>query len=156
MNITLLNEREDMFLSSCECISNANNSVGVMGAGLAKAFLLRFPIECQLFNRDSIEFQRDKKELALMPPKLYKTLDNLLPSHLLMFPTKIHWKPPSRYEYIQTNMPLAVELLNQQGIKSVAFPKLGCGLGGLDFQSVYKIMEEALTSFKGDQVEIYV
>ena len=41
------------------------------------------------------------------------------------------------------------------GIKSVAFPKLGCGLGGLDWEEVRPIMEYYLSNLD-IEVEIYI
>jgi O-acetyl-ADP-ribose deacetylase (regulator of RNase III) len=71
-----------------------------------------------------------------------------------MFPTKINWRNPSQYDYIDQGLPKAFELLNNRKIKSVAFPALGCGLGGLREDRVIDIIKQHANAYSG-HVEIY-
>ena len=135
-----------IFSSRAECLVNPTNSVGVMGAGLAKEFMVRYPLLCDEFNSFS------RTESGLIVPKLYRTISRAI----LMFPTKVHWRNLSKLEHVEQNMALAVKLLNAEKIKSVAFPRLGCGLGGLSWEQVGPVMVKALESYEGDAAEIYV
>ena len=51
---------------------------------------------------------------------------------MLLFPTKKHWRSPSRIEYIEAVLKKFVDTYAKLEIKSIAFPKLDCGYGGLD------------------------
>lgn len=145
----------DIFHSECLAIVNPVNSIGVMGAGLAAAFNKRYPLECRAYNLLCRKFQQDSKTgTTLLPPTLVEAAGD---RWLLMFPTKIHWKNPSEYGFLETNLPLAFKALADGGITSVAFPKLGAGLGTLDPNMVVgMIVRSAQTLFKGEIVEIYV
>lgn len=61
-----------------------------------------------------------------------------------MFPTKKHWRNPSKIEYIESGLKKFVENYERIGIESIAFPKLGCGNGNLDWNMVRPIMERYL------------
>jgi O-acetyl-ADP-ribose deacetylase (regulator of RNase III) len=142
----------NIFQSECQCITNPTNSIGVMGGGLAAAFMSRYGLECEAYNRRCIKAQMNG--LVLLAPELVKTEGD---RYLLMFPTKIHFRNPSQYEYLQTNLPKAFDTLEKAGIHSVAFPKLGAGLGGLDPGVVVNLIGQAASQhFKGVNCEIYV
>lgn len=139
---------ENLLDSECECLVNPTNSVGVMGAGLAKQFRARYPDVCYDFNSLSSN--------KLAEPCLYLSKDVLTNNehYVMMFPTKIDWRKPSEYHYIERNMPKAIQLLRDKDIKSVAFPKLGCGFGTLNWNIVHQIMAKEFEWYEGT-VHIY-
>ena len=73
---------------------------------------------------------------------------------VLNFPTKFHWKYPSKYEYIEKGLAKFVETYENHGIKSVAFPLLGVNNGGLNKQIVKDMMVRYLSECN-IPVEIY-
>ena len=73
----------------------------------------------------------------------------------MLFPTKDHWKDPSKYEYIDSGLSYFAKNYNALKIQSCAFPRIGCGLGGLDWEKVKALLEKHL----GDldiEIEVYV
>jgi hypothetical protein len=63
------------------------------------------------------------------------------------FPTKKNWRSPSKIEYIEMGLKKFVSEYEKLGITSIAFPLLGCGNGGLDWESEVKpLMEKYLKS----------
>ena len=60
-------------------------------------------------------------------------------------PTKLHWSKPSRLEYITSGVSALADLLVAKRITSVAIPRLGCGLGGLDWDDVHQALLLYLT-----------
>lgn len=85
-------------------------------------------------------------------------LENLLlkRQHVVFFPTKNHWKNPSKYEYIESGMRSLANLLKKDdvSVSSVAIPALGCGLGGLDPETVSKIIIRELSDL--GEIKIYL
>jgi O-acetyl-ADP-ribose deacetylase (regulator of RNase III) len=77
------------------------------------------------------------------------------PRYIINFPTKRHWKGKSRLEDIESGLTALVAEIDQLGIKSIAVPPLGCGLGGLDWQEVYPRIEAALGHLSGVEVLVY-
>lgn len=138
----------NIFDSKCLIKTNPTNSVGVMGKGLALYFNRKFPNETAHFNDYSISYQANFKTFKLMEPMLYRNIN------VLMFPTKIHWSKPSKIEYIKNNAQSAKRVLMENESPSIAFPALGCGLGGLDFKKVLDVLEKEFNDYDGD-VEVY-
>lgn len=63
---------------------------------------------------------------------------------LVNFPTKLHWRNPSRYEYIKDGLAELAKAIQKHKIKSIAIPPLGCGNGGLNWEIVKKMIQETL------------
>jgi O-acetyl-ADP-ribose deacetylase (regulator of RNase III) len=126
----------DLFKSPAKVLVNTVNTVGVMGKGIAKMFKAVYP---EMFLR--YQHLCERGELTVGRLWLYKT------SHkwILNFPTKVSWKHPSKPEYIEAGLKRFVATYSQHGITSIAFPKLGCGNGELDWErTVRPLMEKYL------------
>ena len=123
----------DIFTSDAKCIVNPVNCVGVMGKGLALSFKKKYP---EMFENYQ-EFCKD----GLIKPGvcfLYHAADR----DILNFPTKFHWKNPSEMEYIEKGLDWIVE--NKDRFESIAFPAIGCGLGGLEWSDVKSLILDKL------------
>lgn len=138
---------EDIFQSKTDAIVNTVNCKGVMGKGLALQFKKRYP---QMFEK--YKKKCDKGEIKIGILDIYKAEDGKL---IINFPTKYDWRNKSRIEYIEAGLKYFVEHYKEWGIKSVAFPQLGCGEGGLKWEIVKKIMEQYLEKLD-IKVEIYI
>ena len=73
---------------------------------------------------------------------LYKEEENA--PWVLNFPTKFHWKYPSKIEYIEKGLAKFLETYKGKGITSIAFPLLGTHNGGLDRKEVLTLMGKYL------------
>ncbi len=131
----LIYHRTSLLESSAQTLVNTVNCVGVMGKGLAHAFKLREP---DMFA--SYKNICDNK--LLEPGKLW--LWRGAESWVLNFPTKKHWRNPSRIEWIEAGLAKFQTAYEAQGIREIAFPRLGCGNGGLDWDDVRPLMEHFL------------
>jgi O-acetyl-ADP-ribose deacetylase (regulator of RNase III) len=140
----------DLFNSNAECLVNAVNTVGVMGAGIAADFKRRYP---SMF--ESYKTQCENGQLKIGTLMFYKP-KNDTDKVVCLFPTKEHWANPSRTEYIEAGLRAFVRFHKEWNIRSIAFPKLGCGLGGLDWEyEVKPLMEKYLTGLDVE-IQIYV
>lgn len=135
----------DLFTSPAAVLVNTVNTVGVMGKGIAKEFKRNFP---EMFN----EYRTlcENGELNIGSLHLYRT-DH---KSVLNFPTKKHWRSPSKTEYIEAGLKTFVRSYERFGIDSIAFPQLGCGNGELDWESqVRPVMENYL---KDLPIRVYI
>lgn len=126
----------DLLQSPAQVLVNTVNTVGAMGKGIAKDFKRVYPA---MFR----EYQTlcDSGRLDVGTLWLYKTTHKWV----LNFPTKQHWRNPSKVEYIEQGLQKFVATYAQKGITSIAFPQLGCGNGGLDWaEQVQPLMEKYL------------
>ena len=141
----------DMFFSRMQTLTISVNTQGVMGAGLASRMKYAVPdvyVKYQDFCK--------ARELTTSRPRLVKreaSLDEQFADDasslgmqpnanrwFLMFATKSVWRQPSRLEYIEGGLKWLVENAAREGIKSLALPALGCGLGWLSWADVAPVM----------------
>ena len=140
----------DLLKADTVALVNTVNTVGVMGKGIALQFKDAFPHNNKVYIRAC-------KNKDLEPGKLLAVWDtNMLYGEKLIinFPTKIHWRNPSKYEYIEKGLQALRELIKKDGIKSIAIPPLGAGNGGLDWEIVKPMIIEALQDLPID-LEIF-
>ncbi|MGA2742291.1 MAG: macro domain-containing protein [Bryobacteraceae bacterium] len=121
----------DILLADTEALVNTVNCVGVMGRGIALQFRKAYPANFKVYEAAC-------KRHQLLPGKMlvFETGHLEGPGYIVNFPTKRHWKGKSRIEDIDAGLPSLVKEIRQRGIRSVAVPPLGCGLGGLDWEEV--------------------
>lgn len=115
-----------LFDTRLQTITAPVNTVGVMGNGLALAMKQKV--------RGLFDFYKglcDRKELVIGVPVLYEIPNSK--HKVLLFPTKAHWKQPSKEEYIIQGLDYLVENYEELGITEIGIPPLGCGYGGLDY-----------------------
>jgi len=122
----------NIFTSNCQTYVNTINCVGVMGAGIALEFKLRNP---NMFTQYVTLCEQHKIEVGKL--WLYKETSKWV----LNFPTKQHWKYPSKMEYLQRGLDKFVQTYQERGIQSIAFPVLGASKGGLSEDKVLSEME---------------
>jgi len=138
----ILYVKGNLFDSPAQVLVNTVNTVGVMGKGVALEFKRLFPEMYQQYRELCERGQFDIGKLWL-----YKSPQKWV----LNFPTKKHWRAPSRVEYIEAGLKKFVQVYSYWGIHSIAFPPLGCGQGQLDFETqVQPLMESYLKSLPID------
>ena len=118
-----------LFESPAKVLVNTVNTVGVMGKGLARTFKEIYP---EMF----CQYQQlcERKQFPVGKLWVYKTPHKWI----LNFPTKVHWRQPSEPEYVEEGLKTFVSTYAAQGFTSVAFPRLGCGNGELDWENVVR------------------
>ena len=134
-----------VFNSPAKTLVNTVNCSGVMGAGIALEFKLRFP---EMYE-DYVEKCRSKY-MKIGVPRIFKYTDNLW---IMNFPTKLHWRYPSKLEWIEEGLKYFVNNYEKVNIESIAFPKLGTNNGGLDWNIVKQLMEQYLKDIK---IPVYI
>lgn len=125
----------DIFKSPAQVLVNTVNTVGVMGKGVALEFKKQYPDMFMAYERVCNE-----KLLDIGTLMLWKSPEKWI----LLFPTKKHWRNPSKIEYIEAGLKKFVDTYLEKGITSIAFPRLGCGNGGLKWTEVQPLMEQYL------------
>jgi len=142
--------RGDILKTDVEAIVNTVNCVGVMGRGIALQFKKAFPDNFKAYRRVC-----DRRQLH--PGRVFVfDLGRLQPpKYVINFPTKRHWKGKSNLQDIRAGLISLVQEIRAHGIRSVAIPPLGCGLGGLNWSEVKSLIEEAFESSPEVLVRLY-
>lgn len=136
----------DIFNSRAQVIVNTVNCKGVMGKGLALAFKQKYPDMFAAYERDC-----QTGKLQIGRPTLYQKST----PWILNFPTKNHWRFPSKLEYIEKGLIFFTRQYKKAGITSIAFPKLGAQNGQLSWDEVGPLMARYLSQINID-VFIYI
>lgn len=125
--------------ATTQCKVNTVNVVGAMGAGIAVYFRYQYP---EMFEKYKKYCKDGIFKVGML--QIYKKTKY---DWVINFPTKRHWKDPSKIEYIEMGLQKFVETYKEKGIRSVTFPQMGCGNGGLDWEKeVLPLMEKYLNS----------
>jgi len=130
----------DIFSSQAEALVNPVNCVGVMGKGLALKFKQIYPENFKAYHRACHDGE-------VRPGRMHVTFPDgvPLPRVIINFPTKRRWNEKSRMEDINAGLVDLVRVVRAERIRSIAIPALGCGLGGLDWNTVRSRIENAFT-----------
>lgn len=132
-------ETGNLLAARVEAMVNTVNTVGVMGKGIALQFKMNFPDN---FRAYVAACEREEVEIGKMFVTKTNRMDGL--QYIINFPTKKHWKQPSKLEYIQAGLIDLKRILLENNIGSIALPPLGCGNGGLDWAVVKPLIQDAL------------
>lgn len=140
----------DILQTDVEALVNTVNCVGVMGRGIAFQFRKEFPENYAAYKKAC-----DRGELR--PGRMFVFRLNQLqnPRYVINFPTKRHWKGKSRIEDIRAGLDALIEEVRARGVKSVAVPPLGCGLGGLNWSQVRPMIEDAFRALPDVEVLVF-
>ena len=123
----------EIFQSPAKVLVNTVNTVGVMGKGIAKEFKYYYPEMFAQYQRlcEHGQFQVGQLWLFKTPRKW-----------ILNFPTKKHWRQPSRPEYVEAGLQKFANTYAKNSITSISFPMLGCGNGELDWEQTIRLLME--------------
>jgi O-acetyl-ADP-ribose deacetylase (regulator of RNase III) len=137
----------DMFHDHADLrVCPVNCQPGVMGAGLAKRFAQEYPTLPGRHRKAVLDGELRIGQSFLT--HAYRVVDGKPDCSrldlILLFPTKTHWKNDSQLPWIFQGLAQLYSDLNGFGFGqeevTLAFPALGCGLGGLPFDSIAALL----------------
>jgi O-acetyl-ADP-ribose deacetylase (regulator of RNase III) len=145
----IIEKKGNIFTTEAQTIVNTINCVGVMGAGIAFEFKLRFP---DMYSKYQMLCRH--KQIDIGKLWIYNTPNNSSYKKILNFPTKYDWKQPSKIEYLEKGLEKFLETYKEKNITSIAFPILGSDKGGVDKNISLELMKKYLSQCDID-VEIW-
>jgi len=140
----------DILRDDSEAIINTVNCVGVMGRGIALQFKNMWPENFKAYEAAC-------KREEVQPGRMFVFDTNQLtsPRYIINFPTKRHWRGKSRLQDIDAGLSALLAEIHRRGIRSIAIPPLGSGLGGLDWAEVRPRIEAAMADLPEVRVRVY-
>lgn len=142
--------RGNLLEAPVEALVNTVNCVGYMGKGIALQFKQAFPA-----NFKHYETACHAGDMAPGKMMIHDNGGLVNPRYIINFPTKRHWKGKSRIEDIESGLKALVTDVQRLGIRSIAVPPLGCGLGGLEWRVVRPMIEQAFADLPDVQVLLF-
>lgn len=148
--MTIRHTTGDLLEQRVDAIVNTVNTVGVMGKGIALQFKRKWPA-------NSKAYEAACKLKQVVPGKMF-VFDNgglVQPKYIINFPTKRHWRQPSRMADVEAGLADLIAQIKALGIRSIAIPPLGCGNGGLDWNDVRPRIEAAFSALPHVEVQLF-
>ncbi|MCQ9374435.1 macro domain-containing protein [Methyloversatilis sp. XJ19-13] len=142
--------RGNLLTAEVEALVNTVNCVGYMGKGIALQFKQAFPANFKAYTAACAAEE-------VVPGRML-VHDNgglVNPRWIINFPTKRHWRGKSRLEDVASGLSALVADVRRLGIRSIALPPLGCGLGGLDWAVVRPMIESAFADLPDVKVLLF-
>lgn len=121
----------DLFALDVDAIGHGVNCKGVMGAGIAVAFKDKFPM---MYH----DYQKLCYMMHLWPGQVFvwrmgdKTVYNIA--------SQYEPGADASYDALATALLFVRFDAERYNLKSVALPQIGCGIGGLEWQHVSRLM----------------
>jgi O-acetyl-ADP-ribose deacetylase (regulator of RNase III) len=136
--------------AKADALVNTVNTVGVMGKGIALMFR-------EAFDDNYRAYLSACKAGEIQVGRMFVTERSsvLGPRWVINFPTKQDWRGKTRLEWIVSGLKDLQQVIRERGITSIALPPLGCGNGGLNWDDVRPLIEQALGSLDDVDVQVF-
>lgn len=140
----------NLLTADVEALVNTVNTEGAMGKGIALQFARAFPEILPPYEAACRSGElRPGKVQVIERPGLVN------PRWIINFPTKRHWRGKSRLADIEEGLVDLVHAVRDRGIRSIAIPPLGCGLGGLDWADVEPRIRAAFAALPDVEAKLF-
>jgi O-acetyl-ADP-ribose deacetylase (regulator of RNase III) len=138
-------KKGNIFDAKVEALVNTVNTVGVMGKGIALQFKFAFPENYKAYKEAA-----RRNEIVTGKVQIVPVNDINGVKYIINFPTKAHWRNPSKIQWIKDGLIDLKRQLQEFGITSIAIPPLGCGNGGLNWDNVRPLIDTSLADLEID------
>lgn len=112
-------------------LAHGCNCRGVMGAGIALQFKARYP---EMFEQYKLKCQH--KTFSPGDAFVWKVENR----YILNLATQDHPGPYARLEWIDHSLRSAIKTFGES-VPIIAMPKIGCGIGGLNWEDVEAVLK---------------
>jgi O-acetyl-ADP-ribose deacetylase (regulator of RNase III) len=128
----------DLFEQGLPAIGHGVNCFGAMGAGIAKVFRDRYPGMYAAYS-----LLCDKGEISLGGIMIWKEANVTIYNLATQFLPGAEATLPA----VKNSVSLAIRNCYYENIPAIGLPRIGCGIGGLNWPDVKAIMEKAAWEF---------
>jgi O-acetyl-ADP-ribose deacetylase (regulator of RNase III) len=136
----------DLFVNSfgAEAYAHGCNCQGSMGAGIAKGFREHYPDMYKEYRR---RCKSKPRQFNLGDCFLWKADDK--PWVFNLGTQEHYWRCRASYEAIEKALRVMKQQVEQEGIRSIAMPRIGAGYGGLSWIKVRSVIERIFDDWSG-------
>lgn len=145
--MTLVEKTGDLFTAHADVLGHGVNCKGLMGAGIARAFREQWP---EMYR----EYRMLCDEGLLKPGQIFPWNSPIGPS-VINIATQEWPGRDAQYEWVDAGIHNALAYCRDRGLKSLAIPRIGCGIGGLDWDVVRDALEIASAEYPDVELEVW-
>lgn len=125
---------------SCDAIAHGVNMKGDMAGGIARSIAIMYPSAEEEYN------QFCKAERARLGGVFISNINPGIegkPHRLYNLFTQIEPGRDARLSALEVSVNRMVDMAVASGVETIAMPRIGCGIGGLDWEDVKPILVAA-------------
>lgn len=138
----------DLFFSSAPAFGHGVNARGFMNAGIAKEFRLRFPAMCE-------EYQTLCRAGGLVAGTTHAWRDPESGRWVYNLASQDEPGPHARLEWLDSSARAMVGHAVRHGVPKIALPRIGCGIGGLRWPDVERVLSEVARDSEAVRLEVW-
>ena len=131
----------DLFEQNSPAIGHGVNCRGMMGAGIAKVFRDKYPENYQYYRQMC-------KRGHLRPGDFVVTYEK--GKYIYNIASQEHPGADARYNWLMHGLRSALAHADLAGVRSLAIPMIGCGIGGLDVEITKSLMSTISEEYRTD------
>lgn len=147
--MSVIHKQGDIFTTSQPAIGHGVNTHGVMGAGIAKTVRKLHP--------DVYEIYKDRCRKGMLK------VGDVLPVFSISEPNRWIFNiasqdapgPTADYKWVELGIGKSLIFASKMGISGIALPRIGAGIGGLDWELVEPLITTAAAQHPQLDVEIW-
>ena len=136
----------DLFVNrfGAQAFAHGCNCQGSMVAGISKRFKERYPDMYEEYRR---RCKTETRRFNLGDSFLWKEKDK--PWVFNLGTQERYWRARASYEAIEAGLEKMKRQADEEGIRTVAIPRIGTGYGGLSWKKVRAIIERVFDDWSG-------
>lgn len=125
----------NIFTSSAKVIGHGCNTLGSMGAGIAKTVQDKYPSIYQEYHKYCTEMDNIIGTCLLLQ-------DEETGIYIANMFSQIKPGRDAKYTYLYHSLRDTLRQMNELQLNTLALPQIGAGIGGLDWESVQLVIEK--------------
>jgi len=137
----------NMFDSKAVALGHGVNTSGVMGAGVAKVVRELFP--------DVYDTYRAVCKKGILKPGHVLPIKTDDGRYIMNLASQDKPGPNASYEWVDSSLSNTLAFMTEYRIPSLAIPRIGCGIGGLDWELVEDIIVISARNFPAVNIEVW-
>lgn len=139
-------KKGDITEEECDAAVNPANSFGLMGGGVALAIKIK--------GGEEIEKEAMAKAPIQVGKAIATTAGNLKCKYIIHSPTMQSPAQKIPLENVRLATKAALELARKLKVKSIAFPGMGTGVGGIRAEDAARVMVEECRKFEDLEIRL--
>lgn len=144
----IIDRTGNIFTTDAEAIGHGVNTEGVMGAGIAFSVRVMFP-EIYKSYRDLCKADK------LQPGEVFTAIDPRSRKYIVNLASQDKPGANARLEWVKSSLSTALNSLAIEGVRTLALPRIGAGIGGLNWTEVRSAIEEIAEAYPSIDIELW-
>jgi O-acetyl-ADP-ribose deacetylase (regulator of RNase III) len=140
----------DIFTTTLPAIGHGVNLHAVMGSGIAKLIKQRFPAVFAPYAEAC-----KNGELTVGSTQVVQVVTEPEPFFIMNLASQDAPGRNARYEWLEGSLEMAVMAAHDMGLRGFALPRIGAGIGGLEWDKARDIIERIAEKEQDLHIEIW-